>query len=433
MRRSMRFVAGVALAAALASACSESEESGAGEASSTTAAPSECTGDEPVVTCAPQDTTLGELPEEPVAASGEPIRIGTINQETGAAGAFPELTQADRAAVRLVNEELGGVDGRPLELITCDTKFSPAGSQACAQQMVDEDVVAVVGGIDVFGDGITTLEQNGIPYVGGIPVSFPSVRSPLSFQFSGGSWGAMLGFTDYAIRELDAKKVSILHGDFGPITDAAAYGRRALEAAGVEVRLIAMPLVGADFLPLVTTANENSPDAIVVLTADTGCVPTMQAAADLGVTAPVFLTGACAAPKIVSDAGDAAEGRYFNVEGPIRPDDPDADTALYNAVIERYGEGLDAPGAGTVSFRSLMNLYLVMRELGADGITRESIAEAFRSAEETPSFMGHPYTCDGEQFEGLPALCAPQQIIARYTDGTLEQVSDWIQVGELSS
>ena len=432
MRPTLRVVAASVVAVFLAGACSESEESAPAGGPTTTAAPSACTPDVPVVTCAPGGTTLGDLPAAPVAASGEPIRIGTINQDTGAAGAFPELTQADRAGVRFVNEELGGVGGRPLELVACDTRFSPAGSQACAQQMVDAGVVAVVGGIDVFGDGITTLEQNGIPYVGGIPVSFPSVRSPLSFQFSGGSWGAMLGFAVYAIRELDAKKVSILHGDFGPITDAAAYGKRALEAAGVEVRLIAMPLVGADFLPLVTTANESSPDAIVVLTADTGCVPTMQAAADLGVTAPVFLTGACAAPKIIGDAGDAAEGRYFNVEGPIRPDDPDADTALYNAVIERYGDGLDAPGAGTVSFRSFMNLFLVMRELGADGITPESIAEAFRSAKETPSFMGHAYTCDGEQFEGLPALCAPQQIIARYTDGALEQVSDWIQVSELA-
>jgi branched-chain amino acid transport system substrate-binding protein len=196
--------------------------------------------------------------------------------------------------------------------------------------------------------------------------------------------------------------------------------------------MVAMPLVGADFLPLVTTANEDSPDAIVVLTADTGCVPTMQAAADLGVTAPLFLTGACAAPKILADAGDAAEGRYFNVEGPIRPDDPDPDTALYNAVVERYGEGLDAPGAGTVSFRSLMNLYVVLRDLGPDAVTPEAIVEAFRAARDVPSFMGHPYTCDGEQLAGLAAMCAPQQIIARFSGGALEQVSDWIQVSELA-
>lgn len=432
MRPTLRVVAASVVAVFLAGACSESEESAPGGGSTTTAAPSACTPDVPVVTCAPDGTTLGEFPAQPVTASGEPIRIGTINQDTGAAGAFPELTQADRAGVRFVNEELGGVGGRPLELVACDTRFSPAGSQACAQQMVDAGVVAVVGGIDVFGDGITTLERNGIPYVGGIPVSFASVRSPLSFQFSGGSWGAMLGFADYVMRELDAKRVSILHGDFGPINDAAAYGRRALEEAGVEVRMVAMPLVGADFLPLVTTANEGSPDAIVVLTADTGCVPTMQAAADLGVTAPLFLTGACAAPKILADAGDAAEGRYFNVEGPIRPDDPDPDTALYTAVVERYGDGLDAPGAGTVSFRSLMNLYVVMRDLGPDGVTPEAVVEAFRAARDVPSFMGHPYTCDGEQLAGLAAMCAPQQIIARFSGGALEQVSDWIQVGELA-
>ena len=50
-----------------------------------------------------------------------------------------------------------------------------------------------------------------------------------------------------------------------------------------------------------------------------------------------------------------------------------------------------------------------------------------------PNFDGHPYTCDGKQMPGLPALCAPQQVLVELTGpGEFVEVSDgWIDVAEL--
>ena len=131
-----------------------------------------------------------------------------------------------------------------------------------------------------------------------------------------------------------------------------------------------------------------------------------------GVTATVFYVGACAAPAIVAQAGpEKTEGAIYNVEGTIDPDHPDLDAALYMKVVDEYGNGLDPIGAGTVSFRSFMNLYSVLRGLGKDDISPASITRALSSQVDTPSFMGHAYTCDGKQFPGSPALCSPQQIL----------------------
>ncbi|MCZ7527060.1 MAG: hypothetical protein M5U14_12165 [Acidimicrobiia bacterium] len=57
------------------------------------------------------------------------------------------------------------------------------------------------------------------------------------------------------------------------------------------------------------------------------------------------------------------------------------------------------------------------------------MTEALRASEATPSFNGHPYTCDGQQIPDLPALCAPQQILMRY-DGTdlVQETEAWIDV-----
>ena len=434
--RANRLTVVAAGAVLLAGACSEKARTDSGGTKVAVTTVSEvvrsCDEVATIVECMPAGSMLEPYtPEKARRASGEPITIGTINQDTGAAGAFPELTVADKVAVEFINTELNGVDGRPLELVTCDTGFDPNKSTACAQRMVDEDVVAVVGGIDIWGDGIKVLEDNGIPYVGGIPVSFNSVRSPVSFQFSGGTWGAVLGEANYAVEVLGADSVAIVYGAFDPITDAAELGERYLDSVGVDVNVVTTPVIGADMVAAMNQAARSSPDAIIALTADSGCVPTIQTAAQLEIDAVLMLTGACAAPKIIKSAGDAIEGSIFNLEADLDPDAPDA--ALYRAIADKYGPRFDyeVQGAGTVSFRSMMNLYAALRDLGASNVTRDSILEFFRDAEGRPSFFGHPYTCDGDQLEGMPAICAPQQTLGRFEDGTIVQISDWIDVGAL--
>ena len=61
----------------------------------------------------------------------------------------------------------------------------------------------------------------------------------------------------------------------------------------------------------------------------------------------------------------------------------------------------------------------------------KAITATLRSQVDAPSFAGHPYTCDGKQFDGLPAMCSPQQILGEMEQGQLSQVSDWIDVGAI--
>ena len=62
-------------------------------------------------------------------------------------------------------------------------------------------------------------------------MSLASATSPTAFQFSGGIWGALLGFSDFAAKRLQAKRISIMYSDYGPIKDSAETARRALERA----------------------------------------------------------------------------------------------------------------------------------------------------------------------------------------------------------
>lgn len=430
-RRAVVIVAVLVALVASVSACSEPEPEAAPSTTSAAKPAEGCeTGD--LLDCARHSTIGNLVPDEPEAASGTPIKLGMVNQENTAAGSFPELSQAVQAAIEFVNTELGGVDGRPLELEVCNTNFSTEGSTACAQQFVEAGVPAVLGGIDVFGTAVETLAENGIPYIGGIPVSTPSVQSDNSFQWSGGTWGAAVAFADYAIREVEAEKVAIVYGEFGSISQSAEYAESVLTEAGVAVQLVPYPILSTDISSPLGAAVSGDPDAIMVMAADTGCKPAFQAIEASGSDAQIFYVGACAAPTILADVDtSASDGGIFNVEGPINREAPAPDFTLYAGIINEYTDGLDPVGAGTVSFRSFMNLYAVLREIGADDLTPKAILDTLSAKVDEPSFMGHDYTCDRQQFEGLPAMCSPQQILAVMKDRNLTQVGDWVDVGAI--
>jgi branched-chain amino acid transport system substrate-binding protein len=378
----------------------------------------------------------GDVPDAPVAAEGEAIKVGHINQEDVPIGSYPEVRLGAEAAVEFINAELGGVDGRPIELVECIANFSVEGSQACAQEMVQAGVVAVTGGLDIMSGGsIPILEQNGIPYVGGIPVNFDEMQSPLSFQFSGGSPGAMTAFASDAIEQ-GQETVAVVYAEFAPVESAARYGIDLLNDAGVNVAEVSYPIVATDLLPVVSEAAQSDPDAILMFAADAACVRSMQTLRDLEVDADLYMVGSCAAPAILEEAGDAAEGTVFSIEGPFLDMDTGVvDGPLYAEAARRYGpDGYQAQSAGTVTFRSIMNLWVALNEIGAADLTPEAVASWFRERVDQPSFDGHPYTCDGTQVPGLPALCAPQQVLIRFEDGTMVQHSEgWIDVPEILS
>ncbi len=457
--RTRRIVPIMVLAAVFASGCSESDDD-AGDAASTTdpaestpidettLAPDDGATDETTSTVGPVaglDTVLGRhageqwflgtVPDATVAADpdADPIVLGMVNQENTPLGSYPELRAAVEAGVAFVNEELGGVGGRPIELRTCITSFSAEQSQACAQELVQEGVIAVVGGIDVTSNGsIPVFEQNGIPLIGGIPANLVEQRSAVNFYFSGGTAGAMAAFLSHA-ADNGAASALIAYGEFDAFqVTAEDYGASVGEQLGIDVELVAFPIVATDFLPVLTKAQEIGADAVIVLAAGGSCVPIMQQFVDLGIEGQLYLVGACAADDIVEAAGDAAATVIFNSEGTA--DDVNTEGDIFDDVIDLYADE-PADGAGTVGLRGFMNLYSLLVELGPDAVTSAAIIDLIRTSDGRASFWGHPYTCDGNQVPGLPALCAPQQVMFRVNGPGLDDNADvgggWIDTVEL--
>jgi branched-chain amino acid transport system substrate-binding protein len=378
---------------------------------------------------------LGEIPALAVPADDalEPIRLGMINQEDPSVGSYAEVRAAVEAAAAWVNAELGGVDGHPVEIHSCTVRFDAEQSRSCALEMVAEGVVALVGGVHVLSDAAAPIyEQHGLVSIGGIPANLVEQRSPNAFFFSGGDAGALAGFMAHAAANGRNKVALAYAADIESFEVAARdYGAVVGRSLGLEVELVPFSFFATDYEPVITRAQEVGADAVIVLAATVACVPVMRAAVDLGLDAQLYLTGACAGTSVVDEAAEAMLGVVFNAEGAV--DGADVEGSLYQAVVDRYADE-PAGGAGTVGFRGFMNLYALLLEAGADNATSSYLAELARATDAQPSFWGHPYTCDGNQVPGLPALCAPQQLLfgLRALDqGFVAVVTEWIPTDEL--
>lgn len=111
-------------------------------------------GDEP-------DETSGDL-------TGDPVRVGFLDPSL-AADASPDVSAASKAAEEYINTELGGIDGRPLELVVCKTDTSAEKDLACANDLAGSNVIAVVDGFDKgSGAALPVLDSAGLPLIGGV-------------------------------------------------------------------------------------------------------------------------------------------------------------------------------------------------------------------------------------------------------------------------
>jgi branched-chain amino acid transport system substrate-binding protein len=361
-----------------------------------------------------------------------PIVIGMINQENTPAGSFPENSQAAKAAVAYIDNELGGFQGHKLKLVLCTTLGTPESSTTCANKLIAQKPLFITSGVD-FGTvaSMPILQAAGIPYIGGVPLLAPELTSTNAYFFIGGSAAAFPGEAVFLARDVKAQKVNILYTDNAAgLAAAGVFGKNIMVTLGMSadsIKLIPAPADAADFTPYVTAANANNPDAIMVLFAAQGCSRVMQAKQSLGVKAAMYYPGSCADSTVLSAGGAGADGAYFNSETLLFNATANKAVALYRAKLAKYGgKNPVYSNFSQDSFAAIMNIYQLFKEIGYAKLNSQSLVAALKQAVGHPNFMGHAYTCDGKQ-SPFPSVCNAYVRIVQYKGGAFHDVGKkWI-------
>jgi branched-chain amino acid transport system substrate-binding protein len=250
------------------------------------------------------------------ASGAEPIKIGAFFDLTGpnANIGAPTKLVAEMAVAEL--NRVGGINGRPIELVTADTQSDPTKGASVAKKFIFQDKVAAIVGptrTDVGMNAKAVAEQAGVPIVmtvGGDPVIMGGKFGPYTYVFKSPQRAAT------AVRRLfeylKEKKLT----QVALVTGSDAFGKDGLgtmEALAPEfgITFVARESFGpkdTDMTAQLTAAKNASPKAIVCWTVGPAASIVAKNRVQLGIELPLFQSHGMPDPKYVELAGTASEG-----------------------------------------------------------------------------------------------------------------------------
>ncbi|MEV8094303.1 ABC transporter substrate-binding protein [Kitasatospora sp. NPDC085879] len=191
-------------------------------------------------------------PADAASASSDLTVMTWAPSDTGSADR-PGMTALAEAVGREINAK-GGLHGRQLRVLTCNEHNTAEGVTACARQAVDAHAVAVVGSYSQYGSSfVSTLEQAGIPYLGGYGLSTPEFSSPFSYPVAGGT-PALIAGSGRQLVEAGCKTVALIRPDTRAGDTLVGYLDAALRPSGIRLTDVKAPERSNDYTPIAQKA-----------------------------------------------------------------------------------------------------------------------------------------------------------------------------------
>jgi branched-chain amino acid transport system substrate-binding protein len=362
--------------------------------------------------------------------SKAPVGIGWVNIEGGAIGSTPEATRAAEAAVKYVNEKLGGVGGRPLELRVCTIASAEEEGQKCGQQMVNDATVQAVAFGNVFlGDNSFNSVLNGAkPVVVGVATGASVPTAKNAYILFGDLTHVFAPYGTYARDVLHAKTAAVMYTNAPGDKAAGAAVRKGLEDAGLKVTAVGFEAQATDLLGPVTAAGALKADVVVPIAQGQGCVGIAKALKQLGVSKPVVATPVCLSADVAQGLGGDLPAWTYGIAQTLPSDASAADSKAYLETATQFG--LSGPDAGQVfaalAWSEILTYARLFNAIGPDKITPAAVSERLR-AFTGPVIMGPPQLSCG-QFTDAPAVCnSLAKFYAYQGKGAFTPATGWLR------
>ncbi|SHN52137.1 amino acid/amide ABC transporter substrate-binding protein, HAAT family (TC 3.A.1.4.-) [Geodermatophilus obscurus] len=354
----------------------------------------------------------GEGTGDSCTIEGE-VPIGAVLSLTGAAASYGESQQRglELAAAQLA--EKGGVT---YDLRIEDDQTDPRQGITLFDQFVNDGVSLIIGptlsNAAVQADPIA--QEAGVPVLG-ISNTAAGVTEIGDYIFRNSlTEQAVIPQTiATATEEFGLQDVVVMYSNDDAFTESGYQAfAAALEEQGVTVsETITFSKADTDFRALLTQAQQSDPDAIVVSALIEAAIPLVTQARELGIDVPIIGGNGFNNPRLMADAGQAAEGVVVGAAWNSASDNPE-NTAFLADFEAEHGAQPDQFAA-----QAYAGLMLVDQAVRANcAADRESLKQALGELENVPTVLGE-FSIDENRDAVHPAVV---QVVRDGTFAVLE-------------
>jgi branched-subunit amino acid ABC-type transport system permease component/ABC-type branched-subunit amino acid transport system substrate-binding protein len=272
-----------------------------------------------------------------------PIVVGLQAPLTGDYAFEGQMTRQSVEVAKELLDEKGGVLGRPIEILVADDASNPRDSALAAQKLVSQGALAVIG---TYGSSVTMpaadiYEKNRIACVGyGCTAVGLTLDKPRRFFLRTCGRDDAQGefFSKWALEELGAKRIAIMHDNSTFARGVAEEARKAAEPylAKAKAQIVYYDAITAktdDYSASLTKLRETHPDVwyYTGYYAEAGLL--IRQGRNAGITCPFVGGNAAINEDFVKIAGPEAATGALMTQEPLLAD---VETPLAKEFRTRY-------------------------------------------------------------------------------------------------
>jgi len=346
------------------------------------------------------------------AAKGSPIKVGVISNGKTPTIDNSQETPVAEATAQWINEYQGGIGGHPIQLVICNDGNEPGKAVDCANQMLQEKVVAVVIGQNgVAESSWRPLHDSGIPVFNYASGNASMANDTASTFMVANPRASLFSLPAGVATKAKSKKVSAVIIDVPAAT--SFYKEQApdlFKKQGLDFELIAVPAGTADMTPQMQKLVSGNPKGTAfVVGNDAFCIAAfngLRTAGFKGTTATIV--------QCITDAtrtavpGEFLKGMQVSSFAPLT-DPKDPSIKQYNAILDKYGaDDVDRTNTvGAAMFNAMASFGVAMKGIKGD-VTPASVISTIKSMpwSVVPGTGGLHFRCNGKADPTQPAVCS---------------------------
>jgi branched-chain amino acid transport system substrate-binding protein len=374
----------------------------------------------------------GQTPAAPGTAptlSKPPIVVGFLNPSGGPVPQ-PGADTGVRAAVSYINGELGGINGHPIEVVSCDTDTTPERAQSCGNMFVEKKVVAVMDGYNLASSAaLPALTAAQIPLVGMIPFDSVTGAKAENRVFFAAPQASFLVGALQAFKADGKKSVTLAlvdspssHQTIDTLLPVLA------KALSINAKGIYFSATNPNFTALASTIAQDNPDVggLVASPSEAVCSALVKALRQLQYKGDIF-TAACTDYIRTSPQQAAGGALYSSTWLPAASKYAPADVQRDLAVAEKYISAVPNGAHGYYAmgeFALLVTFAKAMSTAPDSDLTGPGVLRTLKALKDFPSFLGPKITCGS----ATSPNCTTQMLLfVVQPDGATKPVTgDWI-------